>query len=102
METQQPQQRKIGDGALLHAFGEYLSIPVLLVVLTIGSILGGISPVPGGMGVLGAGMILGLKATVIPASIAVAAVVVQRLFTSYLSPIAGWFSLMWLRRQEYL
>ena len=89
-------------GASLHAFGEHLSLPVLLVVLTIGSILGGISPVPGGMGVVEAGMILGLKAAGIPASIAVAAVFVQRLFTAYLPPIAGWFSLMWLRRKEYI
>jgi uncharacterized membrane protein YbhN (UPF0104 family) len=47
-------------------------------------------------------MILGLKAAGIPADVAVAAVFVQRLFTAYLPPIAGWFALMWLRRKEYL
>jgi len=29
-------------------------------------------------------------------------VFVQRLFTSYLPPVAGWFTLMALRRREYL
>ena len=89
-------------GGALQAFGYHLSIPVLLFVLTIGSMLGGVSPVPGGMGVVEAGMILGLKAAGIPADVAVAAVFVQRLFTAYLPPIAGWFALMWLRRKEYL
>jgi hypothetical protein len=32
----------------------------------------------------------------------VAAVFVQRLFTSYLPPIGGWFVLVWMRRREYL
>jgi uncharacterized membrane protein YbhN (UPF0104 family) len=89
-------------GAALHAFGESLSLPVLIVVLTLGSVLGGISPVPGGMGVVEAGMILGLKAAGVPDAVAVSAVFVQRLFTAYLPPIAGWFALMWLRRKKYL
>ena len=58
-------------GASLHAFGEHLSLAQLLVVLTLGSILGGISPVPGGMGVVEAGMILGLTAVGIPENVAV-------------------------------
>jgi uncharacterized membrane protein YbhN (UPF0104 family) len=89
-------------GASLHAFDAKLSLPVLIVVLTMGSVLGGLSPVPGGMGVVEAGMILGLKAAGIPDDIAVSAVFVQRLFTAYLPPVAGWFALMWLRRKEYL
>lgn len=89
-------------GTALHAYHHSLSLPVLLVVLTLGSMLGGVSPVPGGMGVVEAGMILGLKAAGIPTDIAVSAVFVQRLFTAYLPPIAGWFALMWLRRKKYL
>ena len=42
-------------GASLHAFGQHLGLATLLVVLTLGSMLGGISPVPGGMGVVEAG-----------------------------------------------
>jgi uncharacterized membrane protein YbhN (UPF0104 family) len=89
-------------GAALHAFGAHLSMAELLIVLTLGSMLGGISPVPGGMGVVEAGMILGLTAVGIPEDIAVSAVFVQRLFTAYLPPIAGWFALMSLRREDLL
>ena len=89
-------------GSALHAYHESLSLPVLFVVLTLGSMLGGISPVPGGMGVVEAGMILGLKAAGIPDAEAISAVFVQRLFTAYLPPIAGWVSLMWLRKKKYL
>jgi uncharacterized membrane protein YbhN (UPF0104 family) len=84
-------------GAALHAFGQHLSLASLLIVLTLGSMLGGISPVPGGMGVVEAGMIIGLTAAGIPESDAVAAVFVQRLFTAYLPPIWGWFCLIWMR-----
>ena len=89
-------------GTALHAYHQSLALPVILVVLTLGSMLGGVSPVPGGMGVVEAGMILGLKAAGVPDSAAVAAVFVQRLFTAYLPPIAGWFALMWLRKKKYL
>jgi uncharacterized membrane protein YbhN (UPF0104 family) len=89
-------------GASLHAFQAHLTIAELLVVLTLGSVLGGISPVPGGMGVVEAGMILGLSAVGIPEDIAVSAVFVQRLFTAYLPPIVGWFALMSLRRKDLL
>jgi len=89
-------------GAALHAFGDHLGLATLLVVLTLASMLGGISPVPGGMGVVEAGMILGLTAAGISETDAVAATFVQRLFTAYLPPIWGWFVLVWLRRKEYL
>ena len=89
-------------GASLHAFGDHLGLATLLVVLTLGSMLGGISPVPGGMGVVEAGMIIGLTAAGISETDAVAAVFVQRLFTAYLPPIWGWFVLVWMRKKEYL
>jgi uncharacterized membrane protein YbhN (UPF0104 family) len=89
-------------GAALHAFGDHLGLATLLVVLTLASMLGGVSPVPGGMGVVEAGMILGLTAAGISEPDAVAATFVQRLFTAYLPPIWGWFVLVWLRRKEYL
>ena len=89
-------------GAALHAFGQHLSLASLIIVLTLGSMIGGISPVPGGMGVVEAGMILGLTAAGIPQDDAVAAVFVQRLFTAYLPPIWGWFCLVWMRKRDYL
>jgi uncharacterized membrane protein YbhN (UPF0104 family) len=47
-------------------------------------------------------MILALCAAGISKTDATAAVFVQRLFTAYLPPIVGWFTLMWIRRREYL
>lgn len=89
-------------GAALHAFGDHLGLATLLVVLTLASMLGGMSPVPGGMGVVEAGMILCLQAAGISQNDAVAATFVQRLFTAYLPPIWGWFVLVWMRKKEYL
>jgi uncharacterized protein (TIRG00374 family) len=89
-------------GASLHAFGDHLSLPILIVVITLGASLGGVSPVPGGMGVVEAGMIIGLTAAGVDQDVAVAAVFVQRLFTAYLPPIWGWLTLVWMRRREYL
>jgi glycosyltransferase 2 family protein len=89
-------------GAALGAFGAHLSLATLFVVVTLASVLGGVSPVPGGVGVVEAGMILGLTSAGVEQSVAVAAVFVQRLFTSYLPPVVGWFSLVAMRRREYL
>jgi uncharacterized membrane protein YbhN (UPF0104 family) len=89
-------------GTSLHAFGAHLPIATLVVILTVGSVIGGVSPVPGGVGVVEAGMILGLTAAGVSQPIAVAAVFVQRLFTSYLPPVAGYVTLLWMRRRDYL
>lgn len=89
-------------GAALHAFDHQLGLGTLIVVLTFGSIIGGVSPVPGGMGVVEAGMILGMTAVGVPDNVAVSATFIQRMFTAYLPPIWGWFVLAWMRRKEYL
>ena len=86
----------------LRAFGDHLSLATLIIVITLASMIGGIAPVPGGMGVVEAGMILGLTAAGISESDATAAVFIQRLFSSYLPPLWGWFTLLWLRRREYV
>ena len=86
----------------LRAFGDHLRLPVLIVVITLAGIIGGISPTPGGMGVVEAGLILGLTAAGVSEADATAAVFIQRLFTSYLPPIWGWATLVWMRKREYL
>jgi uncharacterized membrane protein YbhN (UPF0104 family) len=86
----------------LRAFGDHLRLPVLVVVITLAGMIGGISPVAGGMGVVEAGMILGLTAAGVSEADATAAVFIQRLFTSYLPPIWGWITLVWMRKREYL
>ncbi len=86
----------------LRAFDDHLRLPILIVVITLAGIIGGISPAPGGLGVVEAGMILGLTAAGVSEADATAAVFIQRLFTSYLPPIWGWITLVWARRREYL
>ncbi len=86
----------------VRAFDDHLSLATLIVVITLAGMIGGVSPVPGGVGVVEAGLILGLTAAGLSEVDATAAVFVQRLFTAYLPPIWGWFSLMWLRRHEYV
>lgn len=89
-------------GAGLAAFHQHLSVAACIVVVTFGGMIGSVSPVPGGMGVVEAGMTLCLKACGIPVSDAVAAVFIQRLFTGYLPPVGGWFAMMWMRQRELL
>jgi len=86
----------------LRAFGDHLRLPILIVVIVLAAMIGGISPSPGGMGVVEAGMILGLTAAGVTEADATAAVFIQRLFTSYLPPIWGWATLVWMRRRDYL
>jgi len=86
----------------LRAFDDHLRLPTLIVVITLAAIIGGIAPSPGGMGVVEAGLILGLTAAGVSEADATAAVFVQRLFTSYLPPIWGWATLVWMRRRDYL
>ena len=89
-------------GAALHAVGEQASLATLLVVITAASMIGGTVPVPGGAGVVEAGLIAGLTSAGVPEDAAVAAVFIQRLFTAYLPPIWGWITLTWMRRREYV
>ena len=86
----------------LRAFGDHLRLPTLIVVIILAGIIGGVSPTPGGMGVVEAGMILGLTAAGVSEADATAAVFIQRLFSSYLPPIWGWITLVWMRKREYL
>ena len=48
------------------------------------------------------GLIAGLTAVGIPQDEAIAAVLIQRVFTSYLPPVWGWLTLAWMRRHEYI
>jgi glycosyltransferase 2 family protein len=89
-------------GSALHAVGEHASIATLITVNTLASIVGGAVPVPGGLGVVEAGLIAGLTAAGIPQDQAVAAVLIQRFFAAYLPPVWGWATLAWMRRREYV
>jgi uncharacterized protein (TIRG00374 family) len=89
-------------GAALHAVGEHLSLATIIVVQTLASVVGAAAPVPGGAGVVEAGLIAGLTSAGVPQSQAVAAVFIERLWTAYLPPIWGWLTLVWMRHREYV
>ena len=89
-------------GASLHAVGQHASLAVILVVMTAALPIGSAVPVPGGAGVVEAGLIAGLTSAGVQQDQAVAAVLIQRLFTAYLPPIWGWLTLAWMRRREYV
>jgi uncharacterized membrane protein YbhN (UPF0104 family)/tRNA A-37 threonylcarbamoyl transferase component Bud32 len=86
----------------LQAYGYSLPIMELVVINSFASLLGGIAPIPGGMGVIEAGLIAGFTAAGVPQTTAISATFTARLFTAYLPPIWGWMSLQWLRRRDYV
>jgi uncharacterized membrane protein YbhN (UPF0104 family) len=86
----------------LHAVGASASFGALIIVCTFSSLLGGIAPVPGGMGVMEASYISLLTLLGIPEDLAVATTLLYRLCTTYLPPIWGWVALVWLRRHDEL
>jgi uncharacterized membrane protein YbhN (UPF0104 family) len=91
-----------GLGLALHAVGASASLGALVIVCTFTSLLGGIAPVPGGMGVMEASYISLLTLLGIPEDLAIAATLLYRLCTTYLPPIWGWAALVWLRRHDEL
>lgn len=89
-------------GASLAAFGGSLPFFQLLAVNTVAALIGGLAPVPGGMGAVEAGLIGGLTALGVDATLAGAATFTFRLFTAYLPPAWGWPILVGMRRRELL
>ncbi len=86
----------------LNAFGADLPLPELIVINSFVTVLGGMAPVPGGMGVMEAGLIGGMTAAGIDQETAVAATFTARLCTTYLPPVWGWLALRWLGRHDYV
>jgi glycosyltransferase 2 family protein len=85
-------------GAALAAYGAggQLTFAEIVFVNTSASFLASLTPVPGGMGVTEAALIAGLTAFGISGEVASAAVITQRLFTTYLPPIPGSYATKWL------
>ncbi len=88
--------------AALHAYGQSLGLMQLIVINSIASVIGGIAPVPGGMGVIEAGLIAGFTAAGVPDQAAVAATFTARMFTAYLPPAWGWVAMQWMHRHDYI
>jgi uncharacterized membrane protein YbhN (UPF0104 family) len=74
----------------------------LLIVCTFTALIGGMAPVPGGMGVMEASYISGLGLLGVHQDQALAATLIYRACTTYLPPLWGWGALVWLRRHDAL
>jgi uncharacterized protein (TIRG00374 family) len=84
------------------AFGWTLPFMSVVVVYVVMALLGGLLPIPGGVGVSEAILTAGLVALGVDDSAAFAIAVTFRVLSAYLPPVWGWFSLHWLQKHEYL
>ena len=89
-------------GAVCRAFGVTIPFSTLLVVNIGSSAISGLVPAPGGLGVAEATLAGALTAAGVPSAVAVAATLTQRLVTTWLPPVPGWFALRSLERGEDL
>ena len=89
-------------GFTLRAFGDHAPLGELLLVNTLVSLLSGVVPIPGGIGVSEAATTAGLVALGVPEATALATAIVFRLVTFYIPPIWGVAATRRLRRAGYL
>jgi uncharacterized membrane protein YbhN (UPF0104 family)/tRNA A-37 threonylcarbamoyl transferase component Bud32 len=89
-------------GLCLRAFGQQATMAELLVANTLTSLLSGVVPVPGGIGVSEATTTTLLVAMGFPQSPALAATLMFRIITFYLPPAWGVFSMRSLKRNGSL
>jgi len=89
-------------GLCLRAFGQQATMAELLIATTLTSLLAGIVPVPGGIGVSEATTITLLVAMGIPESPALAATLTFRIITFYLPPAWGVIAMRSLKRNGNL
>ena len=84
------------------AYGPGISLATSLVVVVAASLLGGLAPTPGGMGVQEAVIAGALVAAGVDQSVASPATSMYRIVTFFLPPIWGYFSLRWLESNGYI
>lgn len=89
-------------GLFASALGTRVSYGDLVVMIISVSLLAGLLPVPGGIGVVESGLTIGLIAAGMPEGPAFAAVILYRVATFYLPPTWGFFAFRSLERREYL
>lgn len=89
-------------GVFVQAFGFSLALHELLFINMAVSLLAGLLPIPGGIGVTEGGLIFGLTSFGVPQEAAFAAVMLYRFSTFYLPPVWGFFALRWLERNRFL
>lgn len=89
-------------GLFVAALGASVSFSDLVVMTISVSLLAGLLPVPGGIGVVESGLTFGLVASGVPEDMAFAAVVLFRLATFYIPPAWGFVAFRTLERNDYL
>jgi uncharacterized membrane protein YbhN (UPF0104 family) len=89
-------------GATARAFGYSLPLSDLILVNTAVTLFAGLLPVPGGVGVMEAGLTLGLSRAGVPSDIAFTIALSYRFVVFYLPPIWGFISFKWLTKHSYL
>ena len=89
-------------GIMAAALGYDVSLADLLLINMSVSLLSSFIPVPGGIGIVEGGIMVGLAGVGVPESAALAIALLYRVATFYLPPVAGWFALRWLQRNSYL
>lgn len=89
-----------GLGLCVHAVGASVNFGVLVLVCCAANVLGGIAPVPGGMGIVEATYISGLTFAGVPQDLAAGATLLFRACTAYLPAVWGWPALTRLRQDD--
>ncbi len=87
---------------ILTGLGEPMGLASLLVAVVASSLLAGVIPVPGGVGVTEAVITAVLVFLGVTESVAFAAAVVYRVTTYYIPAGAGFFSMQWLDRNGHI
>jgi len=83
-------------------FGYTLPLSTFLLINYVVSLFGSIIPVPGGIGVMEAGITAGLTRAGVDADTAFAIALTHRFITFYLPPIWGFMSYQWLVKHRFL
>jgi uncharacterized membrane protein YbhN (UPF0104 family) len=89
-------------GIMVRAFGYSIGLGELILINVSVSLLAGLLPIPGGIGVTEGGLIYGLVTAGVPETVAFAAVIVYRIASFYVPPVWGFFAFRWLERNKHL
>lgn len=89
-------------GALTIALGYPIALSQLMLIHVGVSLLAGVMPIPGGIGVVEGGITYGLVVAGMPEESAFAAALLFRTITFYLPPAWGLFAFRWLERNKFL
>jgi glycosyltransferase 2 family protein len=91
-----------GLGVFARAVGFHISFADVLLINESVALLASFIPVPGGIGVVEYGLMVGLTSAGMSPESALITVLLYRLSTFYLPPIWGFFAFRWLKRNRYL